>query len=163
MHPNLLPTRMRAVFRLPTCVLGLQADAAGSALREIRFLAPDTLLEQAGDLLTQRFLDEIEHYLADPAHIFDLPLERRGTPFQQRVWQAIRDVPTGQTRQYGELACILGSVPRAVGQACGANPFPLATPCHRVLAKLGPGGFAHARGGWLLETKLWLLQHEQAI
>jgi len=63
----------------------------------------------------------------------------------------------------GELACVLGSVPRAVGQACGANPFPLATPCHRVLAKLGPGGFAHARGGWLLETKLWLLQHEQAI
>lgn len=154
---------MQAVFRLPTCVLGLQCDTTGSALREIRFLPPDTPLAQNSNPLTRRFLDEIEHYLDNPGHIFDLPLATRGTPFQQRVWHAIREIPTGRTREYGELAHDLSSVARAVGQACGANPFPLATPCHRVLARTGMGGFAHAQNGWLLDTKRWLLQHEQAI
>lgn len=161
--PTHLPSGpMRAVFQLPTCVLGLQAGADGS-IHEIRFLPPGTALDPRQDALSRHFLGELEHYLADPAHTFELPLALRGTTFQRQVWQAIRAIPCGETSRYGTLAESLDSVARAVGQACGANPFPLATPCHRVLAKTGTGGFAHARDGWPLETKCWLLQHEQAI
>ena len=68
-----------------------------------------------------------------------------GTPFQQRVWQALRAIPLGETRSYGELAHAVGAAraARAVGAACGANPVPLLVPCHRVLAANGKlGGFS---------------------
>ncbi len=68
-----------------------------------------------------------------------------GTPFQQRVWQALRAIPLGATRSYGELARAIGAAKaaRAVGAACGANPVPLLVPCHRVLAANGKlGGFS---------------------
>jgi methylated-DNA-[protein]-cysteine S-methyltransferase len=72
-----------------------------------------------------------------------LPLRPSGTPFQRRVWQQIAAIPTHQTRSYGEIAKALHNAPRAVGQACGANPFPVVVPCHRVLAAGGGlGGFA---------------------
>jgi len=67
----------------------------------------------------------------------------RGTPFQQRVWLALPAIPTGTTATYGEVAARLG-LPRgarAVGQAAGCNPLPVVLPCHRVVAKNGPGGF----------------------
>ena len=60
------------------------------------------------------------------------------------------------------LAESLGSVARAVGQACGDNPFPIVTPCHRVVSARGIGGFAHHAEGFLIDTKRWLLQHEAA-
>jgi methylated-DNA-[protein]-cysteine S-methyltransferase len=156
------PAPMPAVVRLPTCVLGLRISLKGE-IQEIHFLPPETQLDSPSAPLIQRFIAEIAAYRDNPAHAFSLPLAQRGTAFQQRVWQSIRAIPPGQTRHYGELAYYLDSAARAVGQACGANPFPLVTPCHRVLAKSGLGGFAHAQNGWLLETKLWLLQHEQAI
>ncbi|MEW7983107.1 MAG: methylated-DNA--[protein]-cysteine S-methyltransferase [gamma proteobacterium symbiont of Phacoides pectinatus] len=83
-----------------------------------------------------------------------------GTPFQQRVWGALRRIPAGEARTYGELARALGSSPRAVGGACRANPIPLLVPCHRVVARGGLGGFAGARGGRALEIKRWLLEQE---
>ncbi|GAB2886955.1 methylated-DNA--[protein]-cysteine S-methyltransferase [Uliginosibacterium flavum] len=147
---------------LPTCRLGLRQNAAGE-IEDIVFLPPDTPLESARGELPALFLDQIEKYLANPQHSISLPLAPRGTAFQQRVWQGIRSIPAGQTRNYGELALDLNSAARAVGRACGANPFPLITPCHRVLAKAGIGGFAHAQDGWLLDTKRWLLRHEGAL
>ena len=69
----------------------------------------------------------------------------RGTAFQQRVWQALRAIPFGETRSYGELARAIGAAKsaRAVGAACGANPVPLIVPCHRVVAANGKlGGFS---------------------
>ena len=68
-----------------------------------------------------------------------------GTPFQQLVWQALREIPVGETRSYGEIARSIGRprAVRAVGAACGANPVPLLVPCHRVLAANGRlGGFS---------------------
>ncbi len=61
------------------------------------------------------------------------------------------------------MARTLGSAARAVGQACGANPFPLVVPCHRVLGSKGIGGFANHTEGWLIETKRWLLWHEGVL
>ena len=73
------------------------------------------------------------------------PLDLKGTPFQKAVWQALQDIPLGQTRSYGEIARVIGrpKATRAVGGACGANPIPLLVPCHRVLAANGKiGGFS---------------------
>ncbi|MCX8144706.1 MAG: methylated-DNA--[protein]-cysteine S-methyltransferase [Azovibrio sp.] len=104
---------------------------------------------------------QLTAWLADARWRFDLPLAPCGTPFQRRVWQQIASIPLGETRSYGQLAQALGSAPRAVGGACGANPLPLIVPCHRVLAAHGGlGGFNRARGGFLLDVKRWLLAHE---
>lgn len=103
---------------------------------------------------------QLAAYLADGSASFDLALDLGGTPFQQRVWAAIRTIPAGATRTYKDLAAQVGSAPRAVGQACRANPCPIVVPCHRVVAVKGLGGFAGDRSGRLLAIKRWLLRHE---
>ena len=103
---------------------------------------------------------QLAAYFADGSAVFDLPLALRGTPFQQRVWAAIRAIPAGATRTYADLARDLGSAPRAVGQACRANPCPIVVPCHRVVAVHGLGGFAGDRSGHKLAVKRLLLRHE---
>ena len=93
-----------------------------------------------------------------------MPLRPSGTAFQRRVWEQIAAIPNGQTRSYGRLAKDLKNAPRAVGQACGANWFPLVIPCHRVTAAGGLGGFASSddENGFHLSVKRWLLRHEGA-
>ena len=103
---------------------------------------------------------QIAAFVADPDFVFDLPLAQRGTEFQRRVWNAISAIPRGRTRGYGDIARTLGSAPRAVGQACGSNFFPLVIPCHRVVAASGLGGFAHHSAGFHLRVKRWLLEQE---
>lgn len=91
---------------------------------------------------------------------YALPVVLRGTEFQQRVWQAIRNIPFGKTQSYQAIAQTLGSnATRAIGTACGANPIPLAIPCHRVLRSNGDlGGFS--MGG--VEIKAKLLAYESS-
>lgn len=129
-------------------------------MHELRFLPPDAALRAPDNELAKRTAEAILRWLDDPRVAPDLPFAAHGTPFQRRVWQALTDIPPGATRTYGALARTLGSAPRAVGQACGANPFPLFVPCHRVTAATGIGGFANAKDGWLIEAKRWLLAHE---
>ena len=91
---------------------------------------------------------------------FDVPLDLRGTAFQRQVWQALCEIPHGETRSYGEIAARIGSEggSRAVGLANHENPVPLIVPCHRVINADGTlGGFG---GG--VELKRWLLRHEGA-
>ncbi len=127
---------------------------------EIRYLplsAPDIAPRNA---LAARAAEQLRAYLANPDAAFDLPLAVEGTPFQLSLWQALRRIPRGKTRTYGDLAKELNGEARAVGQACGDNKLPVVIPCHRVVAADGIGGFAHATGGYLLEAKRWLLAHE---
>jgi methylated-DNA-[protein]-cysteine S-methyltransferase len=84
-----------------------------------------------------------------------VPLWPRGTPFQQQVWAALREIPWGTTCTYQQLATRVSSVARAVGQANGANPIGILVPCHRVIGGRSLVGYA---GG--LERKAWLLRHE---
>ena len=88
----------------------------------------------------------------------DLPLDVRGTAFHQRVWQALRQVPAGQTVSYSEIAARIGAPAsvRAVAQACGANPLALAIPCHRVVRRDG----AASGHRWGVERKRALLARE---
>jgi methylated-DNA-[protein]-cysteine S-methyltransferase len=103
---------------------------------------------------------QIEEYFARRRHSFDLPLAPAATPFQSRLRAAMCAIPFGETRSYAELARVVGSAPRAVGQGCGRNPLPLLVPCHRVIAASGRlGGFSAGDG---VATKQRLLQHESA-
>ena len=117
------------------------------------------ITKASADTLVMQACEQILQYLQQPAARFDLPLTQQGTAFQQRVWQAIASIPQGQVRTYGELARAIGSGPRAVANACGANNLPLLVPCHRVVAKHGLGGFMQGKENGLL-IKQWLLKHE---
>lgn len=105
---------------------------------------------------------EITQYLQHPNYRCNFRLDTRGTEFQRSVWNAIYAIPVGETRSYGQIAAALGSGPRAVANACGANKLPLLIPCHRVVAKNGIGGFMQNKvNGGLI--KQWLLQHEGVL
>jgi methylated-DNA-[protein]-cysteine S-methyltransferase len=104
---------------------------------------------------------QLERYFDGELRDFDLPLAPAGTPFRQKVWRAMQEIPAGETRSYGELAAAVGSAARAVGGACGANPIPVIIPCHRVLAAAGALGGYSGDGG--LETKVALLRLEGAL
>jgi methylated-DNA-[protein]-cysteine S-methyltransferase len=106
---------------------------------------------------------ELEAYFADPGYRPQCAVELTGTGFQRRVWTLIETIPPGIPRTYGAIARALGSSPRAIGNACRANPIPLRIPCHRVIAADGLGGFAGDRSGRLLAIKRWLLEHEAAV
>ena len=151
----------QAKLKTPFGVLGIQCT--DDALTGIGFLAPDIPPLSPRNALAQKVCEQLAAYLADPDFHFELPLRPNGTAHQNKVWQAMRTIPRGQTRQYGELAAQLGSSPRAVGQACGNNPIPIIIPCHRVVSKSGMGGFMHHSGGYALDIKRWLLAHEGAI
>lgn len=100
---------------------------------------------------------QLQEYFSGHRRVFDLPLVPARTPFQARVRTAMREIPYGQTRSYGELAHSAGGAPRAIGQACGANPLPVVVPCHRVVGTNGLGGYS---GGQGLATKRLLLALE---
>lgn len=155
-----------AIVVAPFGRVGLRCRA--EAVAEIEYLPAAGPVLTGAQPLAREAARQIEAYLADAAFAFDLPLDLAGTPFRHRVWDAIAAIPRGATRTYGELASDLASAPRAIGQACGANPLPIVVPCHRVVAtgkgfNGGLGGFAHSRGGFLLEAKRWLLRHEGAM
>ncbi|MGV2291864.1 methylated-DNA--[protein]-cysteine S-methyltransferase [Trinickia sp. YCB016] len=148
-----------AVIDAPFGKVGIRTD--GVKVREIVYL-PDTAASVAPDSpLAARAAQQIERYFEDAHATFDLPLALVGTEFQRRVWKGICAIAPGEVLTYGQLAKEVGSVARAVGQACGDNRFPIVIPCHRVVAASGIGGFAHeAEEGYLRRTKRWLLAHE---
>lgn len=105
---------------------------------------------------------QLSAYFSGKQKVFKLPLNLGGTPFQKRVWREMQKIPAGKTLSYGDIAKRLGTDPRAVGNACRANPVPVIVPCHRVVAKSGLGGYAGQTSGRQLAIKKWLLQHEGA-
>lgn len=153
------PAPFAAVLPAPGFSLGVRCTT--DEITEIAFLESRPALRPTTPLAMEA-ARQLRAWLADPRFAFGLPLAPAGTPFQRRVWAGIAAIPPGATRSYGELAAELGSGARAVGGACGANPYPVVVPCHRVVAAGGgPGGFARQRGGFLLEVKRWLLAHER--
>jgi methylated-DNA-[protein]-cysteine S-methyltransferase len=102
--------------------------------------------------------DQLTEYFAGARRRFDLPLGMPGTPFQQRVWQELAQIPFGETWSYGQLAKRIGNpgASRAVGLANNRNPISIIVPCHRVI---GADGSLTGYGGGL-DRKRWLLAHE---
>jgi len=112
------------------------------------------------DKLSKQLAHELAVYFKKPTHQFDVPLRLHGTAFQRRVWREMQRIPVGETRSYGEVAKRLNSSPRAVGNACRANPVPIIIPCHRIVSKSGLGGYGGQTAGRNVKIKQWLLQHE---
>ncbi len=153
-----------AYYQSPYGKVTLQAN--GEALLGVWFEIYTTKPEDLGNYteecpilnLAVRQLDE---YFAGIRTEFDLPLAAKGTAFQQSVWQALCEIPYGETWSYQQLAEAIGNpkAVRAVGLANGKNPISIIVPCHRVIGKSGKlTGYA---GG--VETKRKLLQLENAI
>lgn len=162
--PHREPTVDRAdrpydvVVEAPFGALGVCVGA--EVVEQIALLPGITAYRRPTSAFAEQVAEALQHYFRDPRYPFALPLRPRGSPFRQRVWQAMREVPPGQTRSYGELARRLGSSARAVGGACGANPIAVVVPCHRVVAANGLGGFSGQTDGEWLAVKRWLLHHE---
>lgn len=178
---GMTPSRLRKAgqgetihFALGACSLGtvLVAESARGVCAIMLGDDPDELLQQ----LQQRFAAaeligddaRYEEHVAlvvglieSPASDSDLPLDIRGTAFQQRVWQALRSIPAGETASYAEIAQRIGqpTAARAVARACADNRLAVAIPCHRVVRS--DGGLSGYR--WGVERKRKLLQREAAL
>ncbi|HEY5862381.1 MAG TPA: methylated-DNA--[protein]-cysteine S-methyltransferase [Casimicrobiaceae bacterium] len=138
-------------------------------MTDVGYLPAGTPALAPAGRVAERAAREIGRYLDDPEFVFTVPLVPSGTPFQRRVWDAIRAIPLSESRTYGEIARAVRSAPRAIGQACGANRIALIIPCHRVVGSRGAlGGFMGAAEGERpgadaadpLAIKRWLLRHE---
>ena len=141
------------LFDTPLGTMALAAEAGAIT----RLYLPNTPMPRLMPHPTPLLLEgerQVLEFLAGKRRTFDLPLNPQGTPFQQRVWAALREIPYCRTRSYKELAeavdCPQGF--QAVGQANGENPIPILIPCHRVIAADGSlGGY---RGGPELKRSL---------
>ena len=160
METDLGSTIFSAIVAAPFGAIGIRTDAG--SVRELVYLPPHLSEKDGADALATEAARQVERYLRDADFAFDLPLPEVGSAFQRRVWAAIAAIPRGSVRTYGQVASHIGSAPRAVGQACGANWFPLVVPCHRVTAAGGLGGFSNDddEHGFHLSVKRWLLAHE---
>ena len=147
-----------AVIETPVCRFGLQFD--NGFLSSTEYLKKDYELYLPEAETVQVLIRQISDYFLDPANAFNIEIRPKGTDFQQRVWRQMQKIPAGQVKTYGEVAKILNSSPRAVGNACRANPMPLIIPCHRIVSSSGLGGFAGTRSGYFTEIKRQLLRHE---
>lgn len=142
----------------PFAVLGVRT--IGERVADIEYLPRGVAPLAPLNALAERACREIERYLDDPEHVFDLPFEYSGTVFQCKVWRQISAIPPGRTLTYNDVARALKTAPRPVGGACGANRLPIVIPCHRVLGARGIGGFMGGSGADALDIKRWLLRHE---
>ena len=160
MKPTQGSSIFSAIVAAPFGAIGIRTDAG--IVGELVYLPPHFGEKEATDAVADEAARQVEKYLLDADFAFTFPLPEVGSAYQRKVWAAISAIPRGSVRTYGQVAKHIGSAPRAVGQACGANWFPLVIPCHRVTAAGGLGGFSNHddENGFHLSVKRWLLAHE---
>src|ERR1700747_2577349 len=112
-----------AKIKAPFAVLGIRTSAG--TLVGIEYLPRSERQQAPTDALAARVCRQLERYFTDPEFRFTLPLAPGGAAFRQRVWDALSQIPVGESRTYGELARQMHTAPRAIGGACGANPIAL--------------------------------------
>ena len=149
----------QAVIASPLGRIGVVVDADG-ALCCLDVVGDTHPLQQPKADSVRRVALALAAYFDNPGLRFDLPLAPAGTAYQRRVWAELTRIPAGETCSYGDLAGLIDSAPRAVGQACRRNPIPIVVPCHRVIGRQGVGGYSGAVSGPQLDIKRWLLRHE---
>ncbi|MFB0824789.1 methylated-DNA--[protein]-cysteine S-methyltransferase [Chromobacterium violaceum] len=140
-------------------------DARGALLRLLFNPTPEQLAAHAcprDDAALAEVARQLAEYQAGDRQTFDLPLAPQGTPFQQKVWAALREIPYGRTVSYGELALALDCPDgaRAVGRANATNPIALIVPCHRVLG--ADGSLTGYAGGLPLKAALLRFELERS-
>lgn len=146
--------------RIPTPLGDMVAGATDRALVLLEFIRPEadpSLSSDAadGNAITRQAAEELEAYFEGRRRDFDVPVEPHGTPFQRQVWEALRRIPYGETRSYGEQAASIGRARavRAVAQANGANRIAIIVPCHRVIGADG-SMTGYGAGVWRKERLL---------
>lgn len=153
-----------AIYRSPVGALQLEyEDGEVVSLRKAEEDAAESeenAAESEENALTALVFRQLDEYFAGTRRSFDFPCRAQGTPFQRKVWAALRDIPYGETRTYGDIARAIGQpkAARAVGMANNRNPIYIATPCHRVI---GADGSLVGYGGGLA-MKAALLELEKA-
>ncbi len=128
-------------------------DHAGAPLHDAAWIQDEARFAEARQ--------QLREFFAGTRRSFDLPLSPEGTPFQRRVWDALREIPFAQTISYAELARSVGMAngSRAVGGANAKNPISIVVPCHRVIGSDGSlTGYAAGE-----ERKRWLIDHERRV
>lgn len=146
------------IYKSPLGNLGIKIQ--NQQLTNIDFLFSEPKTDNFHDPFVDKICQQLDLYFQNPSHPFSIPIQSTGTEFQNKVWKALVQIPSGETVSYKELAIKLNTSPRAIGNACRTNRMPIIIPCHRVIAKNGLGGFAGDTSGKLLEIKKWLLNHE---
>ncbi len=140
----------------------LRLHLSDNHLTHVELLSTNATAQSSAETAHHPVCDELQAYFENSQYRFRIPVKNQGTPFQQRVWQALTQIPAGTTLTYGDLAKQLGTSARAVGNACRANPTPIVVPCHRIVAKQSLGDFAGKTAGKMITIKQWLLAHESA-
>lgn len=149
-----------AIVPLPVASWSLGIRSNAGAITDIDFVEEGHWALGASSAAADIAAEQLQRYIERPDWQFNVPMEYKGTRYQRRVWEALRQLPPGETRSYGELARQLNSAARAVGGACRANPIAIIVPCHRIIGARDVGGFSGATTGKQLEIKQWLLRHE---
>ena len=148
--------RDHALIATPIGAIRIEGDEA--VLTAIR-IGGDTTRSPGSAQVVREAVEQLEQWLAKERQEFDLPLAPMGTPRGEELRAGLIAIGYGETLSYGALARVLASSPRAIGQLCARNPFPIVVPCHRVV---GSGGtLGHYSGGDGPKTKSWLLEHER--
>ena len=148
----------RAVIATPVGAIAVEGDD--------RFVSRISIMAEAAPIAVpttaavKRAVDQLERWFSSEINDFDLDLTPPTTERGLTLRNGLIAVGYGETLSYGALARMLKSSPRAIGQLCARNPFPIVVPCHRVLAGNGLGHYSAGRGA---ETKQWLLDHERRI
>ena len=144
---------------IATPIGGVRLTSQGDHLVAIH-IEPDCASDiTPGTAPLREAIEQLNQWFAGERHDFDLPLAAAATPRGQALRDGMVAIGYGDTMSYGALSRQLGSSPRAMGQACARNPFPIVVPCHRVLN--GDGSLGAYSGGDGPNTKQWLLDHEQ--
>ena len=154
------------VIAAPFGRLGIATEMVDGSLMvsKIEYLPASAVLLSPKNELAKMAEKQFKAYFKNPGHQFDLPIKPAGTEHQQKVWRGIQAIPVGKTKTYGEIASNIKSGARAVGTACGANPYPIIAPCHRVVSAQGLGGFMKENApGLYRQIKIWLLKHEGVL
>ena len=132
---------MKNVFCYDTKIGRLEIEENGEAITKIDFAKKEIEddIEKKETLLLKEAIKQLNEYLEGKRNLFDLPLAPEGTEFQNKVWNALKEIPFGETRSYGEIAKIIGNekASRAVGMANNKNPIMIVIPCHRVIGANG--------------------------
>ncbi len=147
-----------AVVKAPFGAVGIVM--VNDYLTKVELLVTDSRPISCETPLAAAVAAKIKDYFQNPAEPLNIQLKIAGSDFQQRVWMRLLQIPPGNTQTYGQMATLLNSSARAVGNAYRSNPCPLVIPCHRVVSKTGLVGFFGQGAGPKLEIKRWLLTHE---
>jgi len=139
----------------------LLVSASDQSVTSIELVSTQTERITTHSIIAQKAIKQLQDYFVHAHNQWSLPLADKGTVFQNKVWQYLRDIPVGETRTYAEVACVLNTSARAVGNACRANPFMIVVPCHRVISSTGIGGYYGKKDGEEILIKKWLVDHEQ--